>query len=330
MLRMPGFEVHLPASAAEAVALRAELPESLYVAGGTDLLVNLKHRLHAPSHLVSLARVEGLGGITLQDDGTLRIGATTTLHEVATSPLVTREAPGLAQAAGLVAGPQHRRMGTLGGNVMLDTRCLFYNQSEHWRQSIGYCLKKDGDWCHVIGSPKSCVAAQSSDTVPMLTAMNAQIELLDVDGPREVPLRELFTKDGRFDHVHTVPHTALVTGILVPPRPTGHRGVYRKVRARAAIDYPQLGVAVAAGFDGDVLTALDIVIGAMLPQPRVLRHVDQAVGQRLTDDLIQQLAEHAFKQARPQAQVHGSPDWRRLMARVEVRRALTTLRPAAP
>src|SRR5690606_24313141 len=273
------------------------------------------HRLHEPEHLVSLARVEGLKGVDLAADGTLRIGAGVTLHDVATSPLIQREAPGLARAAGLVAGPQHRRMGTLGGNVMLDTRCLFYNQTPLWRESLGHCLKKQGDWCHVIGSRKSCVAAQSSDTVPALTALDARIELVDADGAREVALRDLFTKDGRFDHVHTVPHTALVTAVVVPPRPAGHRGTYRKVRARGSIDYPQLGVAVAAGFDGDVVTSLEVVIGAMLPQPKLLRHMDKAVGQRLTPELVEELAEHGFKQARPQAQIHGDPDWRRHMAR---------------
>lgn len=325
MLRMPAFEVHLPTTPEEAFALRTRLEDSMYVAGGTDLLVNLKHRLHEPAHLVSLASIDTLRGISLGSDGTLRIGASTTLQEVATSPVVLQEVPGLARAAALVAGPQHRRMGTLGGNVMLDTRCLFYNQTPLWRESLGYCLKKQGDWCHVIGSRKSCVAAQSSDTVPVLTALDARIELIDGEGTREVPLRELFTKDGRFDHVHTVPHTALVTAIVVPPRPAGHRSTYRKVRARNAIDYPQLGVAVVGSFDGDVVTSLEACLGAMLPQPRLLRHMDKAVGRTLTADLVEELAEHAFKQARPQAQIHGPADWRRHMVRVEMRRALEEL-----
>lgn len=328
MLRMPEFQVHLPRTAAEAVKLRAELPASMYVAGGTDLLVNLKHQLHQPEHLVSLQQVAGLDAIELAADGTLRLGAGATLHAVATSPVVGREVPGLALAASLVAGPQHRRMGTIGGNVMLDTRCLFYNQTREWREALGWCLKADGDWCHVIGSAKSCVAAQSSDTVPMLVAVDATIELLDADGPREVALRELFTKDGRFDHVHSVPHTALVTGIRIPPRPAGHRSTYRKVRARQAIDYPQLGVAIAAAFDGDRLAALEVVIGAMLPQPKRLTNLDEALGKPLDDALVEFLAERAFKQVRPQAQIHGSADWRRHMARVELRRGLEALRGA--
>ncbi len=329
MLRMPPFQVHAPTTAAEAVALKAELPDSLYVAGGTDLLPNLKHRLHTPSHLVSLASVRGFAELTREGDGTLRLGAGATLHALATSELLQREVPGLADAASRIAGPQHRRMGTLGGNVMLDTRCLFYNQTSDWRKALGYCLKKDGTWCHVIGSAKACVAAQSSDTVPMLVALGASIEALLPGGQaRLVALGDLFTKDGRFEQNHALPADALVTAVVVPSRPAGHRSVYRKVRARGAVDYPQLSVAIAAGFDGDVVTALEIVIGAMLPFPKPLAHTQAAVGTRLEDDVVAALADHAFKQARPQAQLHGDPDWRRHLARVETRRGLELIRTA--
>lgn len=326
MLRMPPFEVHLPRTADEAVAMRHGLSRAMYVAGGTDLLPNLKHELHHPEHLVSLAQVEGLAGISLLPDGTLRIGASTTLHDIATSAIVQAEVPGLALAASLVAGPQHRRMGTIGGNVMLDTRCLFYNQSAQWREALGRCLKAEGTWCHVIGSAKACVAAQSSDTVPMLVACDARIEVLDLDGRSEVPLRGLWTKDGRFDENRQLPPESLLTAVLVPPRAAGHRSTYRKVRARAAVDYPQLGVAAVAAFDGGVCTALEIVIGAMLPHPKRLENLGAAVGSRLEDAVVEALAEQAFKQARPQPQLHGDPSWRRHQARVETRRALIALR----
>ncbi|MBW2254283.1 MAG: FAD binding domain-containing protein [Deltaproteobacteria bacterium] len=205
MLRMAPFEVHLPTTAAEAVALRRDLPESMYVAGGTDLLVNLKHRLHAARHLVSLSAVEELVGIEASGDGTLRIGAGTALHRVAESEVVRDGVPALAIAAGLVAGPQHRRMGTLGGNVMLDTRCLFYNQSASWREALGYCLKKDGDWCHVINTAKRCVAAHSADTVPVLIALDAVLEVAHPeDGPGEVRVEDLYVIDGRFEQNRTL------------------------------------------------------------------------------------------------------------------------------
>jgi 4-hydroxybenzoyl-CoA reductase subunit beta len=325
---MPEFEVHLPKTPAEAVAAFASLPDALYVAGGTDLLPNLKHELHRPKHLVSLAEVDGLAGVELERDGTLRIGAGTTLHAVATDALVAAELPGLSRAASLVAGPQHRRMGTLGGNVMLDTRCLFYNQSLGWRTALGFCLKAEGTWCHVIGSAKACVAAQSSDTVPMLVAADASIEVLvPGEGARTVALRGLWTKDGRQADNRRLPAGALVTAIVVPPRAAGHRSTYRKVRTRAAVDYPQLGVAVLAGFDGQTCTALEVVVGAMLPHPKRIDGLGFALGAPLTDEGVEQVAEQVFKSARPQPQLHGDPSWRRHMARVEARRALLEIRP---
>jgi len=162
----------------------------------------------------------------------------------------------------------------------------------------------------------------------MLVALDARIEVHDpADQRHEVPLRELFTKDGRLDRVHSLPDTSLVTAVIVPPRPAGHRSTYRKVRSRAAVDYPQLGVAVAAGFDGERLTALEVVVGAMLPQPKRLTKLDSALGQPLDDAAITHLAERGYKQVRPQPNIAGSPEWRRHMARVELRRALEAISP---
>ncbi|NCG17686.1 MAG: hypothetical protein GWP91_01540 [Rhodobacterales bacterium] len=322
MLRMPEFQVHLPLTARQAVNLRSTLPESMYIAGGTDLLPNLKHHLHAPQHLVSLSKVVELKGIIVDDSG-VRIGAGTSLHDVANHTELAAMVPGLAQAAGLVAGPQHRRMGTLGGNVMQDTRCLFYNQSLEWRTSLGKCLKKDGDWCHVLGSAKACVAAQSSDTVPMLMALDARVEVLRPSGDLEqIALRGLFTKDGRFDQMHTLENSALVIAIVVPKPADGHRSVYRKVRTRDSVDYPQLGIAISASLKNGQLTALEVVVGAMLPQPKRLTKLDSALGRVLDEAHISELAERAFKQVRPQPNIHGSVAWRREMARVETARGL--------
>ncbi len=322
---MPEFEVHKPQSVAEALSLRSSLPDAMYIAGGTDLLPNLKHHLHAPKHLVSLAAVQGFVGIERSDDGTLRIGAGTPLQMVADSTAVRLAAPALAMAAGLVAGPQHRNMGTLGGNVMLDTRCLFYNQTHHWRSALGFCLKKEGTWCHVVGSKATCVAAQSSDTVPALVVLGARLAV-DDGAQREIPLEDLYAQDGRFEEAHSLPAHALITAIIVPPQPPGHRSVYRKVRTREAVDFPQVGVAIAAAFDGPLVTALSACVGAVLPKPRVLKGFESGLGTALDDATIEALAEAAFKQVRPQRNIHGDPAWRRHMVRVEVRRALQELR----
>jgi len=325
MLRLPEFEVHQPKTSSEAVQLRSSLAESMYIAGGTDLLPNLKHRLHSPKHLVSLGQLEGFSGIH-KDTAGFRIGAGTSLHALATDPLVHSEFPGLAAAAASVAGPQHRRMGTIGGNVLLDTRCLFYNQSLPWRQALGFCLKKDGDWCHVVGSKATCVAAQSSDTVPMLIALGATLRFQGVDAEFSVSIEDLYEQDGRYDRVHSVPDTALLTEVLIPPPPSGHRSVYRKVRQREAIDFPQLGVGIAASFEEEVCTSLRVVVGALMPKPRVLKGMEAGVGVLWEDALIAQLAQEAYSQVRPQRNVHGDPGWRRHLARVEVERGLRSLR----
>ena len=332
MLPLPPFELHRPSTVAEAVQLWSTLDEARYIAGGTDLLPNLKHHLDAPRHLVALGGLEELRQLSPTPSGGLRIGAAVPLHTVATSTAVQAVLPALAQAAELVAGPQHRRMGTLGGNVLLDTRCLYYNQSRPWRQALGGCLKADGSWCHVIGSAKGCVAAQSSDTVPILVAADAILHL-QVPGeeatPRQLPIRALYGTDGRRDRMHALPPGALLCAVEVPAPSDGQRSVYRKVRHRGAVDFPQLGVAAIAHFDAaQRCTGAAVVLGALLPRPTLLRGTEDLVGTSLDDATIAAFAVRAQKQGRPQTQVHGAPIWRRAMIEVEVRRALRDLRPA--
>jgi len=324
MLTLPAFALHRPTTAAQAVQTQAETG-GRYVAGGTDLLPNLKHGLDAPEHLIAVDHLPELHGAAPHRGGVL-LGAGLSLHHLATDPAVRAHAAALAEAASQVAGPQHRRMGTLGGNVMLDTRCLFLNQTQAWRDALGGCLKADGDWCHVLGSRKACVAAQSSDTVPVLVALDAVVVAETTDGPVERPIRTLYGTDGRLDQLHDLPDGALVTGVWLPPRVPRQRTAYRKVRSRAAIDFPQVSVAVLIGQDAsDAITHLEVVLGALLPQPRRIRHLDAFLGASLTAEAIDAVAEHARRQARPQPQVHSDVDWRREIVPVEVRRALQGL-----
>ncbi len=326
MLRMPEFQYHHPRSAGEAVAMWHDLPgEAMYIAGGTDLLPNIKHRLHRPDHLV------GLGGLPrprIADGGDhLLIDAGVSLHALASAPVVQRLLPPLAQAAGLVAGPQIRRMGTLGGNILLDTRCLYYNQSQFWRQALGYCLKREGDWCHVVGGPKTCVAAQSADTVPVLLALSASIELLGPGGVRELAMRDLYRFNG-MDHLKLQPGE-LLTRVRVPKPQAGFRGRYLKLRQRDAIDFPQLGLAVTGVFDGRVPRTLEIVVGAANPQPKPVRGLDAFTGRPLDEAAIEAIAALVYKRTRPQGAVAGDVGWRRQMAAVFTRRALLELRGAS-
>ncbi len=315
---MEGFEFVRADTYAEALAQWT--PESMYVAGGTDLLPNLKHRLFSPRRVIGLGSISGSID---QVDGRVVIGAAVTLETLANSDIVRQTISPLSVAAGLVAGPQLRTMGTLGGNILLDTRCLYYNQTESWRKALGYCLKKDGTWCHVIGGPKTCVASQSSDTVPVLLALDASIRLLGFGGVREMRLRDLFQFNG-MDHL-TIPPGELLTDIMVPNPAEGFRGSYDKVRTRDSIDFPQVGVAIAGRWAGSAAHALDIVIGAVNPQPKPIRGLEEHLGQRLDRARIAAISDLVYKQTRPQASAHGDTAWRRQMASVLVRRALTTL-----
>jgi 4-hydroxybenzoyl-CoA reductase subunit beta len=316
MLRMQPFTLVNARSYAEALA--AWTPEAMYVAGGTDLLPNLKHGLFAPKTVISLAGIGG--GVHVGEN--IRIDAGVTLAALAAHPTIRSVLPPLAQAAGLVAGPQIREMGTIGGNVLLDTRCLYYNQTEFWRRSLGYCLKAEGTWCHVVGGPKTCVAAQSSDTVPVLLALDATLELLGPTGLRTLPIRDLYRFNG-MDHL-TLAKGELLTAITIAP-PAGLRGSYQKLRTRDSIDFPQLGVAIVGSWDGPVPSALTLVIGAANPQPKPVRGLEPFLGVPMDAERAAAVADLVFKQTRPQESVHGDAGWRRQMAAVFTRRGLLAL-----
>lgn len=333
MLRMDGFTLRHARSWAEAAVLwqEANLAAAgepargpMYIAGGTDLLPNLKHKIFSPGVLVNLS---ALRGAVTETETDVVIDASTKLDTLATDPLITRWAAPFAHAASVIAGPQVRTMGSIGGNVLLDTRCLYYNQSEFWRRSLGYCLKAEGTWCHVIGGPKTCVATQSSDTVPVLLAMNAQLDLLGRDGARTLAIRDLYKFNG-MDHL-SLQKGELLTTIRIPkPQPTQgatFRGSYQKLRTRDSIDFPQLALAITGTFDGPAVQNLQIVVGAVNPQPKGIRGLEAFDGQALDAANIDAITDLVFKQTRPQASTHGDTAWRRQMAVVYTRRGLAAL-----
>jgi 4-hydroxybenzoyl-CoA reductase subunit beta len=326
MLRLPPFEYHRPETVEDAIRLLAELGESaLPVAGGTDVIPNMKHRLHEPDHLVSLRHIDRLRGVAVRE-GELVMGAGETLAAVASHPLVAEHAPALAAAAGQVAGPQLRSMGTLGGNLCLDTRCTYYNQSYFWRRSLGFCLKKDGDTCHVTQVGRKCVAAHSADTPPVLWAMGATVDLAGPDGERSVPVDGFFVADGI---VNTVRRPAeLVTRVRVPLPPPGTRTAFRKVRQRNSIDFPVLNLAVAARFEADgSLVAIRLVVSALGSRPREVTGLEDVAGRPLDAETLETVAERAYQQCRPLTNIIVDPEWRRAMVPVYVRRLLTDVAP---
>jgi 4-hydroxybenzoyl-CoA reductase subunit beta len=323
MLPLPLFRHHAPTRLEEVVALLAELgPRARLIAGGTDLLPNMKHGLLEPEHLISLRRVEGLRGVTAGTNE-LRIGAMTPLAEVAADAAVRADAAALGEAAASVGGPHHRRMGTLGGNVCLDTRCLYFNQTHFWREALGFCLKKDGSACHVVASGQSCVAAASNDSAPALIALGARVVVHSASGERVVEAGDFYTPDGI--HNTVLGSGDVVTAVLVP-KVAGRRSSFEKLRRRGAIDFPLLDVAARVDRDGDRIASLALVVSTLAARPRAIQPAARrAAGEKLDDALVAELGELAYKQCRPLSNVDGDVDWRRQMVRVLVRKALGRL-----
>jgi 4-hydroxybenzoyl-CoA reductase subunit beta len=327
MLRLPKFEVARPTKLAEAIELLEEAgPSAVVIAGGTDLVPNMKHELFTPELVVSLAELPELRGVRRENDGALVLGAMTTIEQVAAHELVREQAPALAQAASLIAGPQLRSMGTLGGNVMLDTRCQWYNQTYFWRQALGFCMKKDGTLCHVVEGGNKCVAAASNDTAPALMTLGAELVIEGPDGRRSVAIDDLWLADGIYNK--KLDHAEILVEVRVPPTPRGHRGAYGKLRDRGSIDFPLLGVAVRVDVDSqNAVEHADVVITALAAQPtRIARVADTLRGTRIDSDAfaeaVELVAAAAKKQCHPLANIPGDHSWRREMVPVYVKRTL--------
>lgn len=327
MLRMPRFELLEPTTLEAALSALAERPEkSMVIAGGTDLLPNLKHELFTPERVVSLARIESLRSVGELDRGWLSLGAMLKLEEIAAHETLRRRCPALAQAASLVAGPQLRTMGTLGGNVLLDTRCQWYNQTYFWRQALGFCLKKDGTVCHVVEGGSKCVAAASNDTAPALMTLGAELVIVGPEGRRVVPIDDFWLADGAANKKLS-PGEILVE-VRLPPAAPGHRGAYGKLRMRDSIDFPLLSVAARVDLDSSGrVERTDLVIGALQARPVRIKKLDSVLagvepGGDVWKAAVSQAAELAYKQCHPMPNIPGDHEWRREMVPVYVRHTL--------
>lgn len=323
MMRLSPFRYHSPASVEDAVAVLAdEGPGAMIVAGGTDLWPNVKRRQVTPSHVVSLRRVESLHGIRGGDG--LAIGSATTLGDLVRDPRVRERYRALHRAAAQVATPHLRNMGTIGGNVVLDTRCTYYDQTYDWRKSIDFCMKKDGDICWVApGSPK-CLALSSTDCAPALTALDAEVDLVSKDECRTLALSDLYKSDGIF-YIKRRPDEVM-TEIRIPDR-SGWVSTYWKLRRRGSFDFPVLGVAVALKLDGDLVEDCRIVLGAVSSRPLVATNAQDALrGERLDDSTIDEAATLAAKLAKPMDNADFALHWRKAVVKPYVVGALRELR----
>ncbi len=322
MLRLPPFALHQPTTVAEAIAhLAAHAPDVRVISGGTDLLPNMKLAQTRIQHLVSVKFLEELHGVT-RTATHLRIGAATSLQDLADDEDVRETLPALAFAASRIGSPQIRKMGTLGGNISLDTRCRYINQTELWREALGGCLKSHGTECHVVPGGQGCVASLSADTVPPLIAYGAIAEMVSDKGIRRAPVQDLFQQDGTW-HVRIAREELLLAVEIPLPEPTT-RVVYRKWAVRQSIDFPLVSVAVRLdGADG-VLTGGSIVVSALGPRPRVLS-LNAMAGRKIDEELAQALGQLVYDRARPLPNIPYDAEYRRERMVIEVRRAVRVL-----
>lgn len=317
---LPEFTLLRPATLPEAARLAAQ-PRAQLLAGGTGLLPNLRLGLGAPRTLVSLDAVQELQRIEPFEGG-LRIGACVSLARLAEAGELAGGYTALREAAAAAAAPGHRSVATLGGNLCLDTRCLYYNQSEDWRRSNGYCLKLGGDTCHVAPQGRKCHAAYCADLAPGLLALDAAIEVAGPTGvPRVRPLHELYRDDGA-DFLALEPGE-IVAAVRLPV-PKG-RSAYAKSRARGAIDFPLAGVAMALALREGRVAHLHVALTGTNSRPLLVAGTDALVGGEAGDALAAALAKLVQKQAAPMRTTVSAADYRRQVAAILARRLLARL-----
>jgi 4-hydroxybenzoyl-CoA reductase subunit beta len=330
MMRLPKFEYRVPRTIAEAVKIVGDVgPTAQFVAGGTDLYPNMKRRQQMPRTVISVMRMPELNQITGDGKSGVRIGASVTLTDIVEHPLINRDYPVVAYAARTISTPILRNMGTIGGNLLLDTRCNYYDQNYEWRKGINFCLKKDGDVCWVAPGSSKCWAVQSSDLVPVMVAIGAKFRLASTLGERMIDAAGFYNDDG-IDYLKKRPDELLVD-IHLPPI-NGWRASYQKLRRRGAFDFPVLGVAAYVQLeDGQTngnRTVRDakIVLGGIAPAPMQIAEAGAAlIGHAFDDNHIQAAAEAAYIKARPLDNTDFVMNWRKQMARQYTLRALNEL-----
>jgi 4-hydroxybenzoyl-CoA reductase subunit beta len=329
MMRLPKFDYRVPREIAEAVKIMAGSgPEGQFVAGGTDLYPNMKRRQQTPRTVISVMRVPELNQITGDGKSGICIGASVTLTDICENPVINRDYPVIASAARTISTPILRNMGTIGGNLLLDTRCNYYDQNYEWRKGINFCLKKDGDVCWVAPGSSKCWAVQSSDLVPVMVAIGAKFRLASTLGERMIDAAGFYNDDG-IDYLKKRPDELLVD-IHLPPL-NGWRASYQKLRRRGAFDFPVLGVAAWIQVDqrknhagetpavpAGALPVKDarIIIGGIAPSPLHIAEAGAAlIGQPLDQERIQAAAEAAYVKARPLDNTDFVMNWRKQMTR---------------
>ena len=322
MERMPEFELRRPASVAEAAALLAALPRAQLLAGGTDLVPRMRRGIDRPSVIVDLGAVREFAHTVFTDAG-LSLGAGVTLSQLAVDDRVARDYTAIAEAARAIAGPGHRSVATVGGNLCLDTRCVFYNQSEWWRAANGYCMKRGGDVCHVAPQGKHCHAAFCGDLAPALLALGAEVDLVASRGTRRIPLSDLYRDDGAA-HL-TIARDEVLACVLVPTASESLASGYRKARVRGAMDFPLAGVACALEVSGGVLSKLRVALTGTNSRPIVLSGTEPLLGRPIGTETLRALGKLVQKQVSPMRTTVTQANYRRQVASVLAQRLVREL-----
>lgn len=314
------FRLVQPGTVNEAIAARLKQPGSRFIAGGTDLIVNMRRGITRPDLLVDLSGIDELTEITANELGMV-IGTGVTLAALTRNPEIAGRYRALVQAAEAIAAPGHRAIGTVGGNLCLDTRCIYYNQSEWWRSAHAYCLKNRGDVCHVAPQGQRCHAAFSGDLAPALLVFGAEIDIAGPQGQRRIPLSELYIEDGKA-------HLALTDGELLvalhlPANPPP--SAYAKIRLRGAIDFPLAGVAVALAATGSNVKSLRIALTGTNSRPFLLAGTETFAGRPVDEKLLHELDRLVQKQVQPMRTTIASANYRRVAAAALARRLTAKL-----
>ncbi len=317
---LPDFDLARPETVDAAVALRGETPEARFLAGGTDLIVNIRRGIVDPKTVIDIGGIAELKELTSQGNAGLKIGAAVTLAGLLRNRRLLADYPALLEAASQVAAATHREVATVGGNLCLDTRCLFYNQGEWWRGANDYCLKDRGEVCHVAPSGDHCFAAFSGDLAPAIMVLGGKVEIAGRDGRRTVPLGEIYADDGMAhlvlgdDEILTAVHLADAAG---------WRSGYAKARVRGAVDFPLAGVAIAVRMDGRVFGDLRVALTGTNACPILIAGTDELVGESAGEESLKRLVAMLPRQMQPMNSTFTSPGYRR---RVVVNLARSLLR----
>jgi len=321
-LSLPQFKLLRPRTLDEALGFLTKQGSNLRIlAGGTDLIPSMQQKLFEPEYVLDIRHVAELRGIRERQGSGVEIGALTTLTAIEHSEFLRRHYPVLTEAAATVASPILRNMGTIGGNICLDTRCLWYNQSLTWRKACGFCVKKDGDLCHVAPGGTKCWAAFSGDTPPALLCLNAEVEIVSPSGVRRIALRDLYT--GLGDTYRKLQPDEILTRVFLPEATADYCGVYRKLRIRGSIDYPLAGVAVALKRSNGHIADAHVGLTAVNPAPVLVKGVTEALtGKVLDQELAELVGDLAARTAKPLTTSALTPEYRREMIRVFTKRAV--------